>query len=94
MFRLIKRAPWVAVGAVVAYYADPSSGITRRRRLRRQVESLVRGEGAASSPSPALLTDASATERGGQAMERRRSEDTVAPIPEPDETGIIDDRIR
>jgi hypothetical protein len=94
MFRLIKRAPWVAVGAVVAYYADPSSGITRRRRLRRQVTSLVRGDGAASSPSPTMPTDASAAERGGDAVERRRSEDTVAPIPEPGDTGIIDDRIR
>jgi hypothetical protein len=93
MFRLFKRAPWVAAGAAVAYYADPSSGITRRRRLRRQVESFVRGDVGATTSSPRLPTDLPPGAHL-EGVERRRSEDTVAPIPQPDIAGVIDDRIR
>lgn len=79
MFRLIKRAPWIALGAVVAYYADPSSGITRRRRLRRRIEELIRtGDGDARRSG---LTAADVSD---ETIERRRSEDTVEPIPKPD----------
>ncbi len=43
MFRLMKRAPWIVLGAAAAYLADPASGVTRRRRLRRRIEELLGG---------------------------------------------------
>lgn len=81
MFRLIKRAPWIALGAAVAYYVDPASGITRRRRLRRQVEELW---GDASDRGPTFSPNGTAPDgpRGSDGVERRRSEDTVDPLPD------------
>ncbi len=82
MLRLVKRAPWIALGAAAAYYADPASGITRRRRLRRRIEELF---GDTVDGDPPFTTDASAPDsaRASDGVERRRSEDTVHPIPTP-----------
>lgn len=88
MFRLVKRAPWIVIGVAAAYYLDPASGVTRRRRLRRKVEDLYSGS---SDPRPSFSTNGSDRELGearngetarGETIERRRSEDTVSPIPD------------
>ena len=42
MFRLISRAFWMAVGAVIAYLFDPVSGRSRRARLSDQAAARVR----------------------------------------------------
>jgi hypothetical protein len=78
MFRLIKRAPWIVIGAAVAYYLDPASGITRRRRLRRRVEDLYGGSSEAGTSFSSNGSDRVL----GDTIERRRSEDTVSPIPD------------
>jgi hypothetical protein len=78
MLRQAKRAPWIAVGAAAAYYADPASGVTRRRRLRRQVEARF---GPSDTTGSAATDSTPAVARESDGIERRRSEDTVEPIP-------------
>lgn len=41
MVRIIKRAPWIALGALGAWLFDASQGPERRRRLRARVEELL-----------------------------------------------------
>lgn len=51
MDRMIRRAPWIALGAAGAYYLDPIDGRTRRRMLTDQVRSAVdRVRGATRGP--------------------------------------------
>lgn len=55
MFRTIRRAPWIALGATAAYYLDSTNGPARRRdaaararalmdRAREQLQSATVGE--------------------------------------------------
>lgn len=37
VFRLIKRSPWLLLGAGVAWFADPVSGRTRRDAVRAKL---------------------------------------------------------
>jgi hypothetical protein len=41
MFRILKRAPWIAVGAAGAWLFDATNGEERRRRLRERLDDLV-----------------------------------------------------
>jgi len=41
MFRMIRRAPWIAIGALGAYYLDPGNGPGRRRTLVTRVRDLA-----------------------------------------------------
>jgi len=41
MFRMIRRAPWIALGALGAYYLDPGNGPARRRTLATRVRDLA-----------------------------------------------------
>jgi hypothetical protein len=50
LFRLIKRAPWIALGAAIAWFADPLNGATRRKEARQRLEELSGG-------APAVLDD-------------------------------------
>lgn len=49
MFRIIKRAPWIALGAAAVWFGDPTLGPARRRQVRRRVEEIT---------SPDLAIDA------------------------------------
>jgi len=133
MNHILRRAPWIALGAATAYLADPEHGAARRRSLAHnaralanQIEGSCRGvlagrstlpggdrDGAqltatvstgnvatrASDPLPeetaAGVSDEESaamaaqilgeseqrvTDRSNTAGERRRSEDTVAPV--------------
>ncbi|MFA5884685.1 MAG: hypothetical protein WDA60_12600 [Acidimicrobiia bacterium] len=133
MFRIIRRAPWIALGAAAAYLLDGENGAARRRHLADATRSLaeqletsyrsaladrtarsgahdddeplvptvsatnVETRGAAVLPeeaaagvsddaSPAMAaqileeSEQRVTDRAGSADERRRSEDTVAPV--------------
>jgi hypothetical protein len=42
MLRIIKRAPWIAAGAVGAWLLDGTNGEERRRRLRERVDDLLK----------------------------------------------------
>lgn len=42
MFRIIRRAPWIAIGAGAAYYLDPDSGPTRRRDTAERARAWTR----------------------------------------------------
>ena len=41
MFRIIKRLPWIAIGAAVAWFLDPRSGAERRREARERISGLT-----------------------------------------------------
>jgi hypothetical protein len=84
MFRLLRRAPWIALGAAGAYYFDPRGGPDRRTQLMHKAKEMKNqwlGGRAASSggqtygyPSeptlrPSVTDDARA----------RRSDETVPP---------------
>jgi hypothetical protein len=136
MFRMIRRAPWIALGAAGVYYLDATSGPARRsaagawtrtlvergrdrwqgtlaapspaddglivvvdaplmasvshERVRTRADGPQAEESAAGVPAPALdamaktiLEDSEhrVTDRVGTSDERRRSEDTVEPLP-------------
>lgn len=40
MFRTIRRAPWIALGAAGAYYLDGANGPARRRDARDRIRTL------------------------------------------------------
>jgi hypothetical protein len=40
VFRLIKRAPWIAIGAAGAWFFDPNSGPERRAQAKRKADDL------------------------------------------------------
>jgi hypothetical protein len=50
LFRLIKRAPWIVLGAAIAWFADPMNGATRRKEARQRLEELSGG-------APPMLED-------------------------------------
>jgi hypothetical protein len=37
VFRLLKRSPWLLLGAAAAWFADPVSGRTRRDAVRAKL---------------------------------------------------------
>ncbi|MEX0665383.1 MAG: hypothetical protein WD598_11540 [Acidimicrobiia bacterium] len=39
MFRIIKRAPWIALGGAVVWFFDPERGPQRRAELKSWLES-------------------------------------------------------
>lgn len=41
MFRLMRRAPWIALGAAGAYYLDGQNGSARRRQLAARAREWV-----------------------------------------------------
>jgi hypothetical protein len=70
MFRIIRRAPWIAIGAAGAYFFDPERGSERRRdaldrakgwtgRVREQVQ----GQGTLPLQSDAPLAPSVPDER-------------------------------
>ena len=50
MLRIIKRAPWIAAGAVGAWFFDGTNGEERRRRLRERVDDLLKPGAPARPP--------------------------------------------
>ena len=38
MFRMMRRAPWIVLGAVGAYYLDGANGAARRRSAASKVQ--------------------------------------------------------
>jgi hypothetical protein len=50
MLRIMKRAPWIAVGAVGAWLLDGTNGEERRRRLRKRVEDAFNGDATVRPP--------------------------------------------
>lgn len=45
MFRIIKRAPWIVLGAGVAWLFDSEQGPKRRRQAKEKLDSIVSGNG-------------------------------------------------
>ena len=45
MFRMIKRAPWIALGAGAAWLFDSEQGPKRRRQAKEKLDSIVGGNG-------------------------------------------------
>jgi len=43
VFRLIKRAPWIAIGAAGAWFLDPVCGPERRAQAKRKADDLFGG---------------------------------------------------
>jgi hypothetical protein len=41
MFRIIKRSPWIAIGAGAAWLFDPDRGPVRRRQAKEKLKELV-----------------------------------------------------
>jgi hypothetical protein len=50
MFRIIKRAPWIALGAFAAWLFDGANGEERRRRLKARADELLNPSPTAQSP--------------------------------------------
>ena len=50
MMRIIKRAPWIAAGALVAWLFDGTNGEERRRRLRARADDLLHGGHTPQTP--------------------------------------------
>ena len=46
LFRIVKRAPWIVLGAAVAWFWDPVSGAGRRKEARQKLEDLSGGDDA------------------------------------------------
>lgn len=44
MLRIIKRAPWIAAGALAAWLFDGTNGEERRRRLKARADDLLHGQ--------------------------------------------------
>jgi hypothetical protein len=45
MFRIIKRAPWIAIGAGAAWLFDPERGPIRRQQAKEKLKELVGSNG-------------------------------------------------
>jgi len=45
MFRIIKRAPWIVLGAGAAWLFDSEHGAKRRRQAKEKLDSIVSGNG-------------------------------------------------
>jgi len=41
VFRLIKRAPWIAIGAAGAWFFDPNCGPERRAQAKRKADEVL-----------------------------------------------------
>jgi hypothetical protein len=52
MFRIIKRSPWIALGAAGAWFLDPVQGPTRRAMITTKARQW-KDELTATRPSPA-----------------------------------------
>ena len=52
MFRIIKRSPWIALGAAGAWFLDPAQGPQRRAMITTKVRQWT-NELTATRPSPA-----------------------------------------
>jgi hypothetical protein len=50
MLRIMKRAPWIAIGAAGAWLLDGTNGEERRRRLRKRVEEALNRDPAVRPP--------------------------------------------
>jgi hypothetical protein len=52
MFRMIKRSPWIAIGAAGAWFLDPIFGPNRRAKARRALHETLGHEESAADPTP------------------------------------------
>ena len=57
VFRIIKRAPWIAIGAAGAWFLDPICGPERRAQAKRKAEDLLGGNTNAPTSIHDELTD-------------------------------------
>lgn len=51
MFKIIKRAPWIALGAGVAWLFDAEQGQKRRRQAKEKLDSIVGSNGHVADES-------------------------------------------
>ena len=64
MFRIIKRSPWIALGAAGAWFLDPDQGPKRRSMLTakaRQWKDELTSSGRTTAPFDAPVSTPSAT---------------------------------
>ena len=55
MFRMIKRSPWIALGAAGAWFFDPTFGAVRRSKARQKLhETFGTADVPAGGASPGL----------------------------------------
>jgi len=98
MFRMIRRAPWIALGAAGAYYLDAASGAARRESAatwtRTQVErgrdrwratpvSASSADGVAVATVDAPLVAAVSDERVRTRSDGPQAEESAAGVPAP-----------
>jgi len=106
MFRLIRRAPWIALGAAGAYYMDKSSGPARRAQLKQKafamkdqwMGSRTGGGGSAAfrsePPLQASLTDDVIGGRRQSPLAEETSAGVASPAPTPLAERILEDSER
>ncbi len=98
MFRMIRRAPWIALGAAGAYYLDGSSGAARRDaaaawtrtqlergrdRWRATLVSASSEDGGAIVLPDAPLEAYVSDERVRTRSDRPQAEESAAGVPQP-----------
>lgn len=93
MFRMIRRAPWIALGAAGAYYLDASNGPSRRRAAAAKVRewgsalggpwSAVGTDGGPPPPADAPLTPSVPRDRVRSRAAEPLAEEQAAGVDEP-----------
>ena len=71
MFRLIKRAPWIAIGAAGAWFLDPNCGPERRAQAKRKADEVLGS--TATTDAPITVDDEIADPMHETARARSRS---------------------
>jgi len=96
MNRILRRAPWIALGAATAYFADPENGAARRHRLAHHARALAEQIKASCRSVLADRTTLPGGDRDGAQLAATVSTDNVAtrgadPLPEETAAGVSDD---
>ena len=90
MPRVVRRAPWIAVGAVAAFYLDPSNGAVRRRAAlgrAREWSARLRGPGGLGGPRGVRAADVPLTP---SVPDERVESRAAVPLPEEQRAGVPD----
>jgi hypothetical protein len=69
MFRIIKRSPWIALGAAGAWFLDPAQGPQRRAMVvtrARQWKDELTSSGPVTTPSEGPVGATPGTRLGGE----------------------------
>jgi len=94
--RIVRRAPWIALGAATVYLADPAHGSARRRRLADNARLLAEQAQAAIRRLRADPTTLPGGDRDGVQLTATVSTDNVATraadlLPEESAAGVSDE---